>query len=251
MMSELRLRRLPAATRFGLSCVVLVLLGGFLASGLYMADHHENRDERAGLTLDDIEGHYHGVRTPSLLRDALERGHPEQLAAASRDTLLAWLNGDRISEDYDNLDLGDQAPAEILAGSCLGCHARNADDPIAASVPLDYWDDVKRIAFARTIEPVGTEVLLASTHTHALALGTVSALLILLASWTRFGRKLVPLVSAVMGCALLVDLAAWWLARDSAALVPLIVAGGAAFALGAVLLGVLILTDLWLPDREA
>jgi len=247
MSAEFRLRQLPFAMRLGLSCVVIVLLGGFLASGLYMAQHHENRDERPGLTMDDIEGHYHGVRTPSLLREALASGHPSDLSNPSRTTLLAWLNGEHISEDYDNLDLGDQAPAEILASSCLTCHSRNADDPIGGLVPLDYWDDVKRIAFASTIEPVGTEILLASTHTHALALGTVTLLLMMLIMWTRFAGGLGPKLSALTGVALLVDLSGWWLTRSNPALVPLIVVGGGIFAVGAVLLGILVLLELWLP----
>ncbi|MFT5049155.1 MAG: hypothetical protein ACI8QZ_000545 [Chlamydiales bacterium] len=247
MSADFRLRQLPFAMRLGLSCVLLVLLGGFLASGLYMAQHHENRDERPGLTMDDIEGHYHGVRTPSALRDALAAGHPTELSAPSRATLLTWLNGDRISEDYDNLDLGDQAPAEILASACTSCHSRNADDPIGESMPLEYWDDIKRVAFASTIEPVSTEILLASTHTHALALGTVTLLLMMLVMWTRFAAGVAPKLSALTGAALLVDLGGWWLTRSNPALVPLIVVGGALFGVGAVLLGVLVLAELWLP----
>jgi len=247
MSADFRLRQLPFAMRLGLSCVVLVLLGGFLVSGLYLARHHENRDERPGLTMDDIEGHYHGVRTTSALKDALTDGHPPELDGPSRTTLLTWLDSDRISEDYDNLDLGDQAPAEILANACTSCHSRNSDDPIGELVPLDYWDDVKRISFASTIEPVGTEILLASTHTHALALGTVTLLLMLLVMWTRFSAGLAPKVSALTGIALLADLSGWWLTRSNPALVPVIVVGGALFALGAVLLGILILAELWLP----
>ena len=46
----------PLGIRLGLTGLILVLLGGLYASALHMAHHYENRDERPGLTLDDLEG---------------------------------------------------------------------------------------------------------------------------------------------------------------------------------------------------
>ncbi|MCC7173177.1 MAG: hypothetical protein IT459_22195, partial [Planctomycetes bacterium] len=45
------------------------------------------------------------------------------------------------------------------------------------------------------------------------------------------------------------DLAGWFLARESAALVWLVIGGGSAFAGGAALGCVLVLGELWLPRR--
>jgi len=249
MNTAFRLHALQLSAKLGLTATLLVLAGGLVASGAYLATHHENRDERPGLTLTDIEGHYHGVESEAPLRAALERGHPDTLAPASRDVLLTWLTSDRISEDYDNLDLGDEAPAEILALQCLSCHSRNSDDEVAAALPLEFWDDIKRTAFSSQIEPVGTEILLASTHTHALALGSLAAILILLAAFTRFSR-IAGLCSLGAGLGLAVDLACWWIARDSAGLIPLLVAAGALFALCSALLILTSLAELWLPAPE-
>ena len=50
------LRQLGFSARLGLTLIVLTLLGGLTVSGIYMAVHHENRDEQAGLTMTDIRG---------------------------------------------------------------------------------------------------------------------------------------------------------------------------------------------------
>lgn len=251
MSDTLILRRLPIGARVGIGGLVCVLLGGLVASGAYMKEHHEVRDGEEGLTMTDLEGAYHGVRAPSPLVTALDRGHPEELAEGDRGVLSAWLASTRISEDYDNLDLGESAPVEILEMSCLDCHARNATDEVARELPLEYWDDVKKLAFSKEIEPTDPKVLLASTHAHSLALSVQALVLALLALLTRFPRKLVSALIGVAGVSLAVDIAGWWLARDAVGWVLALVVGGALFALANAALAVLVLLDLVLPDRTA
>jgi len=249
----MRLRELPLLTRLGLTFLVLTLYGGLAASGVHLLGHHQNRDERPGLSMEDLVGAYHGVRVSAPMIEALEGGHPEELAASERELLLGWLRGERISEDYDSLDLGDLAPAEVLDRSCLSCHARNATegDDIGKRLPLEFWDDVARVAFSRAVEPTDAKVLIASAHTHALTMAALSIVVVLLALATRFPARVTgPLIFAC-GLALLCDLGSWLPARGSAALVTLIAAGGAAWAAATALLLALVLLDLWLPARGA
>lgn len=247
----MKLRELGLLARLGLTGLILVLAGGLLSSGAYVREHHAPRDQREGFSYDDLVGVYHGLESPSALLGALERGHPETLAADQRRTLVDWLNGERVSGDYDNLDLGDSSPAEILDRACLDCHSRNSDDALARALPLEYWDDVKALAYSYEVAPLPTEILLVTTHTHALSLGTLGLLICALGLATRFPQALVGLLVAGCGLGLAADLAGWWLARDSGGLVALIVAGGALFALCSGLLLVLALLDLWLPQRGA
>lgn len=251
-----RLRDLPLSARLALTLLVLVNLAGFIASGLHMMRHHENRDEREGLSMTDLQGAYSGVQNPASLLLALEAQHPDELQntslePASRSLLLSWLRGDRISEGYDDIDLGDQAPAEILDQSCLSCHSRNAEPDVQALPFLNFWDDVSAVAFSRNISPVDEDILLASTHTHAISLATVTIIiagLMLLTSWHPSLRNGLGLVA---GIGLFFDLAAWWLARDMAAMVYAIVAGGMLYAGSMVLMMLAIITDLWRPRRSA
>jgi len=252
-----RLRELPFAIRLSITCLVLVNLGGYLASGLFVRAHHANRDERAGLSLVDLEGAYHGVRSGSALVLALEANHPSELgdiagapqnAEAERRALLDWLASERISEDYDNLDL-DPAPADLLDALCLPCHSRNAPEDARAEPLLDFWDDVRPLAFSRELAPVDAKILLASTHAHAIALATITLLVVLLTCATAWPEPLKGGLALAASAGLLVDLASWWLARESAPLVKLVVAGGAlhALAMGAMML--LVIAELWRPRR--
>ena len=105
------------------------------------------------------------------------------------------------------------------------------------------------MAFAREIAAVPREILAASTHTHALSLAAVSAVIGGLWLATRWPARLKEGLFAAGALALLADLAAWWLARELAWLVPVIALAGGVYAaaMGLALAGILL--DLWLPRR--
>jgi hypothetical protein len=246
------LRELGFGARVSASALVLVFFVGLAASGYHLVEHHQNRDEQPGVSMVDLEGAYHGVQTTSLLLEALERGHPSELAAGERTLLVNWLKGSRISEDYDSLELGDAAPAELLAARCMACHSRAAvqGEHKDARVALEYWEDVSRVAFSKRVEPVPVKVLAASTHAHALSLAAMSAVIGALLLATRFGAGLRNGLCAVAGLALLADLAGWWLARSSPAWTAMIAVAGGAYALSTAVSLLLILAELWLPRRD-
>ncbi len=247
----LQLRDLPAGARIGISALVLVLGVGIAASLSHLYDHYQNRDERPGLTLDDLEGAYHGLDRPSLLLTTLEAGHPDQLDGEARRILTDWLRSDRVVESYDDLDLGDFAPAELIAAHCLECHSRKAttQDGIGERIPLDYFDDVKTLAFSQRIEPTPAAVLAASTHAHALSLASLSLIVSALAWGTAFPRRVVSFAIAMVGLGLLGDIGGWWLARELPAATGLVVGAGAVYNGGTGLILIGVLFDLWRPRR--
>lgn len=246
-----RLRQLGAFTRLGFTGLVLALALGLVASALHLINHYEKRDGIAGLTIDDLIASYHGIDAPSSLVLALERGHPETITDAERESLLAWLGSDRISQDYDSLDLGDAAPAEIIAASCLSCHSRNAtpapDQLAAKKLPLDYWDDVQSVAYARSVPPTPTSIILMSMHAHALTMAVMTLMIAALALATAFPRRLIGLLIGVAGVALIADFASWLIARELAAAVYVIVGAGAVYNLATGVLLLLVFLELWRP----
>lgn len=247
-----RLRDLHPLARLGVTFLVVTLLAGYVISGLHLRWHYDNRDERAGFTLDDVRAAYHGITAESPLLAALRGGHPEGLPDADRKALTAWLASDRVNIDYDNFDLGDRAPAEIIAASCLGCHARAASGPDAyPRLPLDSADDVLGIAYSRDVRPSPVEILAVSQHTHAPTMALVLLVVGALGAMTRWWGWLTGFVLATGGAGLLADMGGQWLARSDDAWVYAIVAGGFAYAGAVMLIGLGVILDLWLPGGRS
>lgn len=250
MQRPLALRSLGSLARLGIAGLVLTLVGGTAASGLYLAVHHGDRDGIDHLSINDVRAHYHGIVSPSPLLEALENNHPESLADQKRRILIEWLQGDpaTLSQRYDNLDLGANAPSEIIATDCVSCHARAATgDDAYPQMPLEYWDDIRGLAVSRDIQPVDAEILLASTHTHALGMSTVGIAIAILALFTAWPRRIVAPLIALCGVGLFVDLGAWWLTRMNPDFALAVVVGGIAFNGATTLLALLVLLDLCMP----
>ncbi len=254
-MAESRLRLLPLGTRLGLSATALVILAGLWASATHLRQHHSPKDGRDGMSLEDLTASYHGIDSPAPLVDSLAAGHPEDLAPEERALLLKWLRSDGLSAGYDNPDLGDLTPAELIDSTCLPCHARGAAgaaaNNIGDTVPLEYWDDIERIAFSRVVAPVPTEIMITSAHTHALSMSMLALVVGAIFHFTRWPRPLRGLLSGLCGLALLTDFACWVLSRETAEFVLLLAASGAAYCLSLAAMLVLIVADLWLSQTES
>ena len=248
--------------RWGMALLALCLVGGYIVSGVYLHQHYEGRDERPGLTLRDIEGAYHGVTTPSPMLSALENGHPDDLEPGllldqDREALIAWLKSDRVREDYENFDLGDQMPADIIAVSCLDCHARDATGNSAGehAVPemsLEYAEEVFALADSTRILPKDPENIVRSLHAHAPSMAVCTMMLALLGGMTRFPRPLIGAVVLVAAVGLIADLAGQYLARVSVReWTYAIVLGGFAASAGVTLLGLAVVIDALIPRTKA
>jgi hypothetical protein len=257
-----RLADLPMGVRLGVLCLCAVLGIGLGASLLHMRWHYEKRDERTGFTLDDLRGAYHGMRSVSPLVAALERGHPEDLPPADRDVLLDWLLGardaegrrpaggnPRLSSDYDNPDLGERAPAEIMASRCLSCHGRASGAAVAREYPLDYWDDVKIISVSREISPTDPKKLTISIHAHAISLACMVSLASGLFYMTRVAKRVAEWVIFLACFGLLLDFVGQVVARQHSSMVYAIAGGGLlAYGLTGLML-IAVAVDVIVPAR--
>lgn len=237
--------------RAGLSGLLAALLIGMGASAQHLIWHYENRDDQRGFTIDDVRSAYHGLDAPSKLLTSLKSGHPPELDRERRDLLVRWIESGRINEDYENIDLGIASPREIMQASCLSCHSSSAAAAKGAGLRLDSLEDIRRVGFARKVQPNSEKIVVMSLHAHALSLGTLSLVLGAMAWWSRWPRGLIGLLLVLNGLSLPADLASWWLARKHEAFVHVIVAGGAVYNVTVVLLILGIFAELWWPRRPA
>ena len=246
----IRLKQLNILWRLGITALLAVFAIGLAAATAHLWYKYENRDERPGLTIDDVKAQYAGLKAPSALLASIQVNHPPELKQPQRDALIKWLTSAKIAEQYDSTDFGPESPSEIIAGNCLSCHGRAAKgdtQPIGKPLALDYWDDVKKVAISRQINPAPTNIKANSTHAHAPSMATMSVALALLLAMTRWWRVLTGLLVAATGVGLLADIAGWWLASESANFAYMIVAGGATYSIATALQLLLIFADLWLP----
>lgn len=112
---------------------------------------------------------------------------------------------------------------------------------------LDYWDDVKKVAFAVKIEPVPVKIVAMSAHAHALSMAPLTVVVGLLALATAFPRRITGGLLGFAGVALAVDLGAWWLARMDDRWVYIIAAAGGVYNAAMVLMVLVTLIELWRP----
>jgi mono/diheme cytochrome c family protein len=253
---SLCLNGLPILAKLGLSASLAVLGLGLWAAVQHIEDHHAKNDgDKSSLSLTDIEGAYHGISVPSPLRAVLQgraAEHPS-LSAVPADALTAlnaWLAGERILETYDDIDLGDRAPAELIATHCGACHAGDAVDPAVGQISLAYWEDLAPLISDKEIRPTPYEILITSLHTHAPAMALMALVVGILALLSRFPRFLASLPLALSGLGLLIDVSGWLIARWTPGYAPVLMAGGATFFLGQTLGSLLIFAEMWLPRRN-
>lgn len=247
-----QLNRLGAASRLGLCVLILTMLAGYFVAGVHLLWHYENRDGVPGMTPDDITAAYHGIEQESPLLAALKRDHPEDLPADEKDALIAWIQAGAPGRDYDDFNLGDMAPEEIIDRSCLSCHARSSTqgEGIGQRVPLEFYDDVAKLAVSREVMPNAEAIVVASIHAHAPSMAVVMIVLGLLALCTPIARGLTGVILLVGAVGLAMDFAGQWLARDIAAMSWAVIIGGGLNAGAVTLLGLMGVVGLWLPGRE-
>ena len=254
-----RLRQLSASLRLAITCLVLILAGGYAASLSHMQHHHSQKDDRDGLSMDDLVGAYSGVERVAPLLSSLRGPHGDQYAPdqAERDALIEWLESDRIGQLYDDIDAGRSGPGRdprstlplVPQPSARGRGGRRGDR--GTPCRSEYWDDVEKVSFSKKLDAVPVDILALSTHTHALTLPLVLVLVSGLFLLTGWGRGLRHGIVALSCVSLLLDFAAMWLARVDPAFVYLILVSGALFGLLFVVQLIAILIECWLVRRPA
>lgn len=260
------LRDQSFAIRVAVTCLLLIIAGGYGASLYYMVHHVSQKDNDPELTWLDLVATYHGVDKPAPILAALDeekhRGWLKDAATDDLKILRDWLGkgagvgggADPIQQGYDALPPGASeealTPADVLDEQCVRCHGPSASDADAfRDLSLERWPDVRKVAYSKKLDPISTNILAQSTHAHALSIPMFTLLACACLLATRFPRWMRHGVCALAFLGLLVDFGAMWLARTWEPACFLIVGGGGVYgvALGAAVVGSLL--SMWLGRR--
>ena len=145
------LRGQDFSLRLGVSFLVLTLFIGLGASAAHLVGHHENRDGAPGLSLEDIEGSYHGVNVSSPAGRGAGTRTPRDAATGATRALarLARLRIASARTTTTSISETRRRPRCSTRPASGVTHVKATEgDGIGETIPLEYWDDVRNVAFS-------------------------------------------------------------------------------------------------------
>lgn len=231
----------PVSSKVALTLFLLVAGLGYLLGFLNIYLTYSPTDQKPGMSVADIRIAFWGARESTKMEKAVD-GSMRQYFASDADykTLKDW-----VSSGADKAAFDAQVKP-ILGTSCSTCHS--AEARVADVVTVTY-EDIQPLLAQDTGKSVSRLVSL--SHTHILATLPVVFILVFIFSFSRFGEGLKTVVMGFSAIAIVLDVGAWWLAKLSAALAPLVILGGVCLAVSFLALIVLSLYDLWLVKSAA
>ena len=230
------LAAVPVSSKVALTLFLLVAGLGYLLGFLNIYLTYSPTDQKPGMSIADIRIAFWGAREGTKLEKAMD-GSMKQYFSSDADYKKAknWVTSGADKAAFD------AQVKPVFDGSCSVCHS--AEAKVADVVTVSY-EDVQPLLAQDTGKSIPR--LVALSHTHVLATLPVVFILALIFSFSRFGEPLKTVVMGFSAIAIVLDVGAWWLAKLSAALAPLVILGGLCLAVSFLVLIVLSLYDLWL-----
>ncbi len=269
-----QLRAWPTGFRIMLSAFVFMIGVGYLFALANIYHQHQMADGRAGLSLDDLRASYSGLSVkrsketviPSRMLTMLRTSMREYVEdAADFDVLESWL---KAGGSEAGLSAGEkrQTPERMLILNCLRCHAKSANTDISRKAPFGPDDFTVDYEMIRPLVATETNLeddevfvppqltvprLVLVTHAHMLAIPIFALIVGSLFACARFPRRARGWLTPLPMIVLIFDFAGWWLARGVPASIYVIAGAGAVFGAVFGLQIVVVLFDLWRPEKRS
>ncbi|KAA3610859.1 MAG: hypothetical protein DWQ01_08095 [Planctomycetota bacterium] len=226
-----------------LSAFSLAMLAGWVTAtvNLYMA--YAPLDGQQGMSAADVTIHYYGDRSQNRFTTFLHGSMLENLSDPDKDlqVLHDWALAPGL-EDFDaaaHREMFETRIFPVLDEDCLLCHEPGGK---AEYAPMESYEQVLPM-----LEPdrgPSTMMLARSSHYHLIGMGTLALLTGLLA-FAFLPARPAGILSCLSIFGLLMDVAGWWLTRETGWAAPIVMAGGASFAGGVVLSHLSLLARYW------
>lgn len=203
----------------------LVLGLGFVAALVTVFLRIHESDARPGMSLRDIEVHFHGDPNKTLLGTMIQGKMRKNLKSEKQlQTILEWIKNGAARESYGPVQV-------IIEDRCLRCH-----NPFgkASFRPFTNYERVKDLT--RPDEGMSFERLALLTHQHLFGMGLLVLALSLVLLGTAWTRNITTVLILAGFSGVLLDVGGWWLTKLHGGLAPVVLIGGVMtglfFALG-------------------
>ena len=228
------LKSIPMYSKVGISILLVVAGVGYLLGFANIVVSYAPIDEQPGMSIQDIRIAFYGAREKTKLEKSIDGTMKEYfMDEAGYQATKEWIAAGAAEDGFQRIK-------PILDVSCSTCHSADAQ---VAGVVTEQYEDVADYLKQDTGKSVSRLISLSHTHVN----GTVPVMfaLIFIFSFTLYKDWIKTVVIAFSAAAILADVGAWWLAKLSGALAPVVILGGLALALAYGALILLPLYELW------
>jgi len=232
------LKSIPMYSKVGISILLIVAGVGYLLGFANIIVAYAPIDEQPGLSIQDIRISFYGAREKTKLEKAIDGTMKEYfMDEAGYQAAKEWIGAGGPEDGFPRIK-------EIFDSSCSTCHSADAQ---VAGVVTEEYKDVAEYLKQDTGKSISRLISLSHTHVH----GTLPVMfaLIFIFSFTLYKDWIKTVVIAFSAVAILADVAAWWLAKLSGALAPVVILGGLTLALANAALILLPLYELWIKKK--
>ena len=201
---------------------------------------------------------YHGTRAGSRLHVVLDPARPETdpkamypnlgtteaERAARRARILGWVEAGALASGWP-----DVAPVFTAPEGCVRCHSTaEGGSRVQAALPLETYEQVLPLASIDT--GMAPSTLALTSHNHLMGFAVAALLVSCLVALTRWPRRLVLTLVAIVFVGPVIDVASWWLTHSLGHPFEYgVILGGALFGVGLTTMAILVLDELWLRSR--
>jgi hypothetical protein len=228
------LKSLSTSAKIALTGFLIIVGISYLFGFMNIYFTYSPIDKEAGLSLRDIQIAFYGSREETKLEKSIDGTMREYFTTDGEyNTVKEWISAGAAEKDFASVQM-------IFDNSCNTCHS---EDVKVAGVSLQTFDDVKQYLVQDTGKSVSRLVSL--SHTHLFSIVAIVFLLVFIFSFTLFPEKFKQFLFTLSFLAVVIDVGAWWLAKASSALAPVVLIGGALVAVSFALLILLSLFDMW------
>lgn len=223
-----------------LNTVFLLTIGlGYLAALANLYYTHQGRDDKAGLSIDDVTIYYHGSKLQTRLGNAITGiMEPNLKFKSDKDIILTWIQAGADEPDYK------EKIAPILNRDCVTCHTPS----INPSLPdLTNYAGVSVVAHAGGAT---TASLIRVSHIHLFGIAFILFFvgkIFLLCDINVYVKRVAVIIPFA---AMLMDVLSWFITKSMPSFAYVVVASGALMGISMGMQVLISVYQMWFFSKE-